>query len=176
MGALLTLGDTAAEATLETTATFDKLHIRAHIGLTAITADGTTFSMIHKIWRCLPIKRNDMPLPTNPPAIISNGIDKMQEYTLIEVAFYLIWRQRGQGFNDSSQGNLGLFGHVGIAGHVVGCTTDVAWTCIPFGEINIMHILVRTITSWNKAYRFTYNKKIACTIHTARQFSIPNNV
>lgn len=51
MAAKPTLGDTAAEATLETTATFNKLHEWAHVGLTAITANGTTFSMIHEIWR-----------------------------------------------------------------------------------------------------------------------------
>lgn len=76
IGALLTLGDTAAEATLETTATFDKLHVWAHICLTAITADGTTFSMIHKIWWCLPVKRNDMPLLTNSFVIILKGKQK----------------------------------------------------------------------------------------------------
>ncbi len=72
IGALLTLGDTAAKATLETTATFDKLHVWAHICLTAITADGTTFSVsvIHKIWRRLPVKRIGMPLLTNPFVII----------------------------------------------------------------------------------------------------------
>lgn len=87
------------------------------------------------------------------------------------MAFYLIWRQSGQGFNDSSQGHLGLFRHVGIAGDVVGCTTDVAWTCIPFKEMNIMQILFKPVISWNKAYCFTYDKKNVCSI---KNLEFPN--
>lgn len=37
---------------------------------------------------------------------------------------HLVGGQHGQGFDYSGQGDLGLFGHVGGAGHVVGCTAD----------------------------------------------------
>lgn len=91
--------------------------------------------MIYEIWRCLPVKRNDVITYRT----FCNHFKGKQQYSE-NVALYLIWRQSGQGFNDSSQGHLGLFGHVGIAGHVVGCTTDVAWTRISYKAMNIMHI------------------------------------
>lgn len=37
---------------------------------------------------------------------------------------HLIWRQRGEGLDDSSQRDLGLLGHIGRARHIVGCTAD----------------------------------------------------
>lgn len=39
---------------------------------------------------------------------------------------HLVWRQPAQGLDDGGQGHLGLLGHVGRAGHVVGRAADEA--------------------------------------------------
>lgn len=46
---------------------------------------------------------------------------------------HLLWWQSSQRFYDSSQGNLGLFGHVRGAGNIVRCASDVPGACVTWG-------------------------------------------
>lgn len=49
MPVVLTLINTAAEATLEASSTVDEQHKGAHVGLTAVTAYGSCLAMIYYV-------------------------------------------------------------------------------------------------------------------------------
>ena len=52
-GQKLTLCDAAAKPTLEAAPSLYELHVRTHVGLTAIAADWTALAVVHQVWRAL---------------------------------------------------------------------------------------------------------------------------
>lgn len=52
-GTVPTFINTAAEATLVASSSIDKLHVRTHVGLTAVAADWSSLTMIYDVQRSL---------------------------------------------------------------------------------------------------------------------------
>lgn len=61
---VLTLCDTAAEATLEAAASLHELHVRTHVGLATVAADGPALAVVHQVGRDL--QTGDTSRPTRP--------------------------------------------------------------------------------------------------------------
>lgn len=61
---VLTLCDTAAEATLEAATSLHELHVRTHVGLATVATDGPALAVVHQVGRDL--QTGDTSRPTRP--------------------------------------------------------------------------------------------------------------